>query len=61
MVIYVFFLVFVEDYVGILHILEVPINAYELRKEDKILVIYINRIPKYENKSYREILKSLEK
>lgn len=43
------------------HILEVPMNAFELRENDKMLVIYVNKIPKYENKSYKEILENLEK
>ena len=55
------FLEHMEDYIGILHILEVPMNAFELRENDKMLVIYVNKIPKYENKSYKEILESLEK
>lgn len=54
------FLEHVEDYIGILHILEVPMNAFELKQEDKMLVIYIDKIPKYQNKNYHEILNKIK-
>ena len=54
------FLEHVEDYIGVVHILEVPINAYRIYKEDKFLIIRIHELPKYKNKSYLEIIKKVE-
>lgn len=54
------FLEHADDYIGIVHILEVPINAYELDRENKFLAIRIDQLPKYQNKSYLEILKKIE-
>lgn len=51
------FLENVEDYVGILHILEIPMNAYQIDIDNKFLLIRINEIPKYHNKSFKEIIK----
>lgn len=54
------FLEHLEDYIGVIHILGIPMTAYDIDKENKFLVIRINQLPKYENKSYFEILNMVE-
>lgn len=54
------FLEYIEDYVGIIHILEIPINAFSIDHENNFLLIRINEIPKYHNKTRYEIMKMAE-
>lgn len=54
------FLEYAEDYVGIVHILEIPMNSYSIDQENNFLLIRINEIPKYQNKTSYEIMKIAE-
>ena len=54
------FLEHIEDYIGVIHILEIPMNAYSVDKKNNFLLINIDKIPKYSNMSYIELIKKIE-
>lgn len=54
------FLRHLEDYIAVVHILEIPMNAYSIDEENKFLLIRINELPQYHNKSFKEIIKKAE-
>ena len=54
------FLEYLEDYIGVIHILGIPMNACTIDKENNFLIIHINKLPKYQNKSFKEVIKESE-
>ena len=54
------FLEHIEDYIGVIHMLDIPITACDVDKNNDFLIIRINELPKYHDKSYLEILQKTE-
>ena len=54
------FLEHVEDYMGVVHTLNIPFNAYEVDRENNFLIILISKFPKYKDMSYCELLDLVE-
>lgn len=54
------FLEEIEDYIGITHILEVPMRACQLDRENNFLIIRINQLSKYQNTSFMKIIDKIE-
>ena len=55
-----FFLEHIEDYIGVIHILEIPMNACQVDRDNNFLLLRIDEIPKYHDKSFEEILEKTE-
>lgn len=50
------FLEELEDYIGIVHILELPFNSYEIDRENNFMIVLINKLPKYRDKTYKDLI-----
>ena len=49
-----------EDYIGITHILEIPMNACKIDKKNNFLIIRIDELPKYKDQSFSKIIQKVE-
>ena len=54
------FLEHMEDYIGITHILEIPMNACKIDKKNNFLIIRIDELPKYKDQSFSKIIQKVE-
>lgn len=55
------FLEHIEDYIGVVHILEIPRGAYQIDNENKLLIIRVDKLPKYKNKNFMEIIRETDR
>lgn len=54
------FLDHVEDYMSVVHTLNIPFNAYEVDRENNFLIILVDKFPKYKDMSYSELMEIVE-